>query len=245
VFNAPVRRIAPFITSCALTAAAALAVAAPAGATVTELGQPSDAAFPAASCPDSCQAIGGITGFQVQFGAHKNPYVITQPGKIVAFTIRMGKPNANQQQYFTNLFGGQPQARVTILQQVRSTHTHKVPRWTYQVVAQSEVFNLGPYFGSDPSFALAKPIAVKKGQTVAITVPTWVPAFGVGLGSDQAWRSSRDSKSCNGTSQAAQQTVKGQHPYQCFYRTARLLYSVTVVPTPTATSTTAPQKPKR
>ena len=225
-----------------ITCACALALAAPAWATTQEVGQPSDAAFSAASCPDNCQAIGGITGFQVQIGTHKNPYVITQPGKIVALTIRLGKPNANQQQFFTNLFGGQPQARVTILQQIRSTHTHRVPRWTYQVAAQSEVLNLAPYLGSDPSFALAKPITVKKGQTVAITTSTWVPAFSVGLGQDQAWRSSRGSKACNGTTQAAQQTVKSQHSYQCFYRTARLLYSVTLVPTPTATSTTAPHK---
>jgi hypothetical protein len=221
-----------------------LALAAPAGATVQEIGQPPDALFSAASCPDSCQAIGGMTGFQVQIGAHKNPYVITQPGKIVALTVRLGKPNANQQQYFTNLFGGQPQARVTILGLVHSTHGHRVPRWTYQITAQSEVFNLAPYLGSDPSFALAKPLSVKKGQTVALTVPTWVPAFGVGMGQDQAWRSSRSAKSCNGTTQAAQQTVKSQHPYQCFYRTARLLYSVSLVVSPTPTSTTAPQKTK-
>jgi hypothetical protein len=183
-----------------------------------------------------------MTGFQVQIGTHGNPYVIARPGKIVAFTIRLGKPNANQQQFFTNLFGGQPQARVTILQLLHSTHTHRVPRWTYQVVGQSEVFNLAPYLGSDPSFALASPLAVKKGQTVAITVPTWAPAFAVGLGQDQAWRSSRSSKSCGGTTQAAQQTVKSQHPYQCFYRTARLLYSVTLVPTPAATSTTTAQQ---
>ena len=231
------RRLATIIT-CAI----ALAAAVPAGASVQELGQPSDAAFGAASCPDNCQAIGGMTGFQVQIGSHKNPYVLTQAGKIVAFTVRLGKPNANQQQYFTNLFGGQPQARITLLQQVRSTRGHRVPRWTYRIAAQSEMFNLAPYLGSDPSFALSKPLDVKKGQTVALTVPTWLPAFGVGLGQDQAWRSSRNSKSCNGTAQSAQQTVKSQHAYQCFYRTARLLYSVSFVPTPAATSTAAPQK---
>ena len=41
-----------------------------------------------------------------------------------------------------------------------------------------------------------------------------------------------------GTTQAAQQTVKSQHPYQCFYRTARLLYSATYIPNPTPTTTT-------
>src|SRR3954468_15716023 len=111
-------------------------MAAPAGATGQEGGPTSHAQFSGASCPDSCQAIGGLTGFQVQIGSHKNPYLITQPGKIVALTLRLGQPNANQLQYFTNLFGGQPQARVTILQQIRSTRRHRVPRWTYQVVAQ-------------------------------------------------------------------------------------------------------------
>jgi hypothetical protein len=235
-----VRRIATTISCCAL-----LALAAPAWATTQEIGQPSDAPFTGASCPDNCQAIGGITGFQVQVGSHKNPYVLPSDGRIVAFTIRLGKPNANQMQFFANLFSGQPQARITILQQVRSTHGHRVPRWTYQVKGQSEVFNLSPYFGSDPSFALAHPLFARKGQTIAITVPTWVPAFGVGLGQDQAWRSSRSSKSCNGTTQAAQQRSGTQHAYQCFYRTARLLYSVTFVPNPAPTSTPAPQKTSR
>src|SRR3954447_8309905 len=98
-----VRRIIPV-----LAALFALAAAAPAGADVKELG---GAQFPAAACPANCQAIGQVTGYQVQIGAQKNPMQITKPGKIVAFTIALGKPDKQQTQFFNNLFGNVPEAR--------------------------------------------------------------------------------------------------------------------------------------
>jgi hypothetical protein len=225
-----VRRLIP-----ALAALFALAAAAPAGADVKELG--ANTAFPAASCPDNCQAIGQVTGYQVQIGSAKNPMQITKTGKIVAFTIALGKPNQQQTQFFNNLFGNQPQARLSILKL-----GHRKRRAT--LVRQSEPFNLAPYFGSTPTFALSKPINVYSRNVVALTVPSWVPAFAVNLGADQAWRSSRSSENCNDVQQpAAQQTLKTTRSYSCFYRTARLLYSATYIPNPTPT--TAPTKKKR
>jgi hypothetical protein len=220
-----VRRILP-----ALAALFALAAAAPASADVKELG--SSTAFPAASCPTDCQAIGQVTGYQVQIGSQKNPMQITKPGKIVAFTIALGKPNKDQTQFFNNLFGNEPEARLSIL-----TLGHRKRRATLK--AQSEIFKLSQYFGSTPTFALAKPIAVGPRDVVALTVPTWAPAFAVNLGADQAWRSSRSSENCNDVQQpAAQQTLKTTRSYSCFYRTARLLYSATYIPNPTPTTPT-------
>src|SRR3954451_11860988 len=218
-----VRRILPV-----LAALFALAAAAPAHADVKELGSATD--FPAASCPTDCQAIGQVTGYQVQIGSAKNPMQITKPGKIVAFTIALGQPNKEQTQFFNNLFGTEPQARLSILKlgprKRRAT-----------LVAQSEVFKLAPYFGSTPTFALSKPISVGPRNVVALTVPTWVPAFAVNLGADQAWRSSRSSENCNDVQQpAAQQTLKSTRSYSCFYRTARLLYSASYIPNPTPTT---------
>src|SRR3954470_14964743 len=217
-----VRRIIP-----ALAALIALAAAAPASAEVKELG---GSAFPAASCPTDCQAIGQVTGYQVQIGSAKNPMQISKPGKIVAFTISLGKPDKEQTQFFNNLFGTEPEARLSILKL-----GHRKRRAT--LVAQSEIFKLAPYFGSTPTFALAKPIAVGPRNVVALTVPTWAPAFAVNLGSDQAWRSSRSSENCNDVQQpAAQQTLKSTRSYSCFYRTARLLYSASYIPNPTPTT---------
>lgn len=227
-----VKRLIP-----ALAAVSLLAAAAPAGADVKEIGMPSP--FPAASCPANCQAIGQVTGYQVQIGKAKNPVQINKPGKVVAFTIALGKPNKQQTQFFSNLFGATPQARISVLKLA-----HRKRRARLQ--AQSEVFNLAPYFGSTPTFALAKPLPVGPRTVVALTVPTWAPAFAVNLGNDQAWRSSRSSSNCNDVKQsAAQQTTGTIRAYSCFYRTARLLYSFSYVPDPVPTTpatTTAPTK---
>src|SRR3954454_12554219 len=126
----------------ALAALFALAAVAPASAEVKDLGNSS--AFPAASCPTDCQAIGQVTGYQVQVGSAKNPMQITKPGKIVAFTIALGKPNKEQTQFFDNLFGAEPQARLSILKL-----GHRKRRAT--LVAQSQIYKLAPYFGSSPA----------------------------------------------------------------------------------------------
>lgn len=218
-----VKRIIP-----ALAALFALAAITPASAAVKELG--TSTAFPAASCPSDCQAIGQVTGYQVQIGSAKNPMQISKPGKIVAFTIALGKPDKQQTQFFNNLFGNEPEARLSIL---KLGHRHRLAT----LVAQSEVFKLAPYFGSTPTFALSKPIPVGPRSVVALTVPTWAPAFAVNLGPDQAWRSSRSSDNCNDVQQpAAQQKLNTTRSYSCFYRTARLLYSATYVPNPTPTT---------
>jgi hypothetical protein len=174
-----------------------------------------------------------VTGYQVQIGTHKNPFVMKARGRIVAFTIRLGKPDAQQTQFFSNLFGVTPQARLTILKKP----AHDKPKTNdLRLTRQSEVFDLSNYLGSTPTFALAKPLLVNPGAIVALTVPTWAPAFAINLGPDEAWRSSRPKNDCGGTTQAAQQTVGMSHSYDCFYRTARLLYSATFVPDPKPTT---------
>jgi hypothetical protein len=184
--------------------------------------------FPKPGCPDNCQAVGHVTGYQTQIGSVKDPYTVGHPGKVVAFTIGLGKPDAKQTQFFTNLFGGPPSARLSILKLAKTKHNVRLK-------AQSEVFDLTNYMGSTPTFVLSKPLAVAKGWTIGLTVPTWAPAFAINLGPDQVWRSSRAKNDCDGTSQNAQQTVGTLRMYQCRYRTARLLYSATFIRDPQPT----------
>jgi hypothetical protein len=40
---------------------------------VREVGEYKDVPLPQAGCPLSCQAIGHVTGYQVQIGSHRNP----------------------------------------------------------------------------------------------------------------------------------------------------------------------------
>jgi hypothetical protein len=215
-----VRRFLP-----AIAVLVALTAAAPAGAAIREIGLVGgEKALPKASCPTNCQALDQVTGYQVQIGKAKNPYLMHSKGKIVAFSIALGKPNAKQTKFFTNLFGIKPTARLTIL------HLgHRNRQAT--VKAQSGTFDLTDYLGTTPQFALNRALAVGPRDVVALTVPTWAPAFAVKLGQDQAWRSSRASKSCNNVQQmAAQQRIGTTRSYGCFYRTARLLYSATFIP---------------
>jgi hypothetical protein len=205
--------------ACAL---GALVAAAPAHAEVRELGVTAEAPLADPSCPADCQAIGRVSGYPVQMGALKNPYLVNESGTVVAFSIKMGKPDAEQTTFFSNLFGGQAQARVSILKPARTKRRHRL-------LAQSEPVDLTTFFGSTPTFALERPLKVDRRSVIALTVPTWVPAFAVNQPADTAWRFSREN--CDDAQEpAAQQTLKSLRTYACFKRTARPLYSVTFIP---------------
>lgn len=211
-----------------IACAAALVAAAPAHAEVRELGVSAESPLVDPSCPADCQAIGRVSGYPVQIGGLKNPYLVDVPGKVVAFTVRLGKPDAEQTAFFSNLFGGQPQVRLSILKPARTKRRHRLQ-------AQSEIVNVQSYFGSTPTFALKAPLALDKRSVVALTVPTWIPAFAVNQPSDVAWRFSREN--CDDAQEpAAQQTLKSLRTYACFKRTARPVYSVTFIPDPKPTT---------
>ncbi len=208
-----------------LAAAGALAAAAPAQGAVVELGVTPDA--PSVTCPENCNAVGRVTGYQLlQKGARRNPFRVTATGKAVAFTLRLGDPSAEQVDSFAQVFGTRSaRARLSVLK--------LGPRLGHRLVAQSEVFRLNRYFGTVPTFALPRPLRVPRGHILALTIPTWAPAFSVGLGDDEAWRSSRRRGTCGQlTRQTALQRIGQLRTFGCTYRTARLRYSVTFVPNP-------------
>jgi hypothetical protein len=210
-----------------LIAVTAAVLLAPAGASakVVELGSKIPAAQ--VSCPANCQAVGRVTGYQGRGGEVRNPFVIPRAGKIVAFTIRLGEPDENQKRFFEDLYGGPSQVRLSIL---RRGETRKT-RSEHRLIAQSPAFRLDELFGTAPTFVLDKPIKVKKKNIVAITVPTWAPAFAVGLKRDHWWRSSRATRRCDNVSQRAQQlTLMSVKVFGCTYFTARLYYTATYIP---------------
>jgi hypothetical protein len=216
-----------FATALACTGAL-LGAAAPAHAEVRELGVTGEVPLVDPSCPTDCQAIGRVSGYPVQMGALKNPYLVNEAGTVVAFSIKLGKPDAEQTTFFSNLFGGQSQVRLSVLKPARTKRRHRL-------LAHSEVVNVTNYFGSTPTFALEKPLKVDKRSVIALTVPTWVPAFAVNQPNDTAWRFSREN--CDDAQEpAAQQTLKSLRTYACFKRTARPVYSVTFIPDPKPTN---------
>jgi hypothetical protein len=209
-----------------------LVLAPAATARVVELGAEVDpVAKP--SCPENCQGLGFVTGYMGNAGKGSNPMMVPRRGKIVAFTIALGKPNAEQLDFFEDLYGSPPSVRLSILRKGKKRRT----RLTHRLLRQSPVFRVDRYLGSTPTFALDAPIKVSKGHIVALTVPTWVPAFAVGLPRSNWWRASRRKGRCDNVSQrAAQQSIGSVVTFGCTYHEgARLMYSATYIPNPRPT----------
>ena len=215
----------------AVSAALALALALPAvaPATLTEVGVlPATTPPTVPSCPGSpCLAVSRTTGFQVKVGTSYGFLAAPRKGSVVAWTIMLGKPNATQVKFFNANEGGEAEAGIAVLRPVRK------PNLTYRLVAISPTVKLTPYFGKTAQFPLETTIAVRKGDVIALSVPTWAPALALGFGKETSWRASRPRKQCASTSSLSTQTAIGSAvQYFCLYQTARLTYSATLISTP-------------
>ena len=99
----------------AVLAAAALAIvsAAPASARIIEIGQSAQPNLP--SCPTNpCQAVSRTTGYQAKVGATRGLMQAPADGKIVAWTITLGKPGPRQIRFFNENYGGASQAGISV-----------------------------------------------------------------------------------------------------------------------------------
>jgi hypothetical protein len=209
----------PFIGFAALVAA--LVTAAPAPAKIVEVGRTD--ATPA--CPASpCLAVSKTTGYQIKVADERGSFVVPEDGKIVAWSIALGKPTDEQIAFFDKGLGGPASARLTILRAGTTLYS--------RVVSQSPVQPLAPFFGQTVQFPLGRALNVKKGYVIALTVPTWAPALTPLLTDHSSWRASRAEGKCDDTgTQTAQNALKQVAQYRCLYK-ARLTYSATLVTRP-------------
>lgn len=210
------------------TAAVVLGLALPAAAlgTLAEVGKLDAAPTPAPACPERpCLAVSKTTGYQAKVGDTRSVHVIPKDGRIVAWTISLGKPGKEQTKFFNENLGGEPAAQLTILRPGRKLY--------YRAVAQGEPQKLTKWFGQTVQFALERSIPVKKGWVVGLSVPTWAPALAVNQPGTTSWRASRGKGKCNDfDAQTAQTKAMQIGQFYCLYRTARLTYSATLVSTP-------------
>jgi hypothetical protein len=208
-----------------LVGASATSDAAKVTRTTVVLGQ--TAAEPDPSCPNlPCQAIGSVTGFQVNNGQTKLPFAVPHDGTIKAWTLTLAQPTNSQRAFFNGFFGTPPQARLSILRRVPGTDP---PR--YNLRRQGAIQVLSPYLGQTVRFG--SNLKVEKGDIVGLTVPTWAPAFAQDLTTSNVWRASRDPEGCKNATDIRQgepqQKVGTRATYGCKYTTARLLYTATLV----------------
>ncbi len=242
------RAAAALCLACAFAALVAFArpdAADSAPARVIILGQTDSSPKP--SCPGRtvnnvevvpCRVEGHVSGFQVSAGGVPEPYVVPFDGKIVAWSISLSRPSrqagsktTDEVGFFNDFLGSPSKARIGVLRRLEGS---KPPR--YKLVRQSPLETLNPYFGSTPVFALDHPLTVLQDQVVALTVPTWAPMFAFNVAEDNTWRGSRKPGHCS-----SKEDIQGGHPqqgvgkvktYGCFYSSARLLYTATIVKAP-------------
>src|SRR5215217_236417 len=199
-----------------------LASAAPAQARIIEIGKADQQAVP--TCPSSpCLAVSRTTGYQVKVGARRGLFTVPANGKIVAWSISLGDPNAKQIEYFDKGYG-QSSAQISVLRQGERLYS--------RVVRQSPVVQLEPYFGRTVQFPLTTAINVTKGYVLGLTGPTWAPALTQLLDDGSSWRASRPKDGCDDTdTQTAQTRLRALTQYRCLYR-ARLTYTATLITAP-------------
>jgi hypothetical protein len=172
----------------------------------------------------TCQAMGRVTGFQVSADGRQGPYKIRKRGTIVAWSVSLGRPNKEEQEFFLEELdkSGPPSARLSILKSKGEGR--------FKLVKQSPVVQLNSFFGETPIFTLRDPLRVKKGLIVAITTPTWIPNLGLrGTSASDLWRASRPEGECTNTedlltNSRPQQKVGGEREYGCAYKATRVLY---------------------
>jgi hypothetical protein len=183
------------------------------------LANPSGGAPP--SCPDNpCAAVSRTTAIQSSDGAATSPFVVTKAGRITSWSVTLGAPDKAQIHYFDVHEDGPARAAIGVLRSVGSA--------SYELVAESGAVHLQPWFGRTATIHLHKALRVKPGETIALIVPTWVPALALNYPASSVWQASRGASQCGDVAlQTVQDVVGSRAAYACSYPNAQVTYSAT------------------
>jgi hypothetical protein len=225
-----------------LATALALALPVAASAGVVQIGQ-TKTPLTAPACPkgtstSSCKIVlERTTAIQTKSDGVSNPTVIKQDGWIVAFTVGLSRLSTNAKTVHSLLhgldsaYGGTPQLALTVLKPGAKS--------TYTVQAQSGSYHLIPFLGKvlteplslPPKFSAFTALRVKRGDVLALTVPTWAPILTYNLSGGQFAYTQSRTKQCTSAagSQTAQTKVGSSTKYGCAYTGTRVQYSATEV----------------
>jgi len=223
----PGRRIAAALAFAGLAAGViGIGISSPAeGARAKVLGKPKSAPKP--ECPgNDCVAFVKSTGFQIKAKGKKQIFRARENGKIVAFAVDLARPNKQERNFFGNNFpansvGKKPAVRVAVLKPIGNNR--------YRLMRQSPTVKVGNLLGREQFFTLNDPLRIRKGNILALTVPSWLPALATGLPPKRtAWRASRRKGKCKSLNDVKKGTphrkVGSERKYACRYNLDRLLY---------------------
>jgi hypothetical protein len=222
--------------------ATALMLPTAASAAVVQVGQ-TKSPITAPACPkgtssSSCKIVlERTTAIQTKSDGVARPAVVKQDGWIVAFTVGLSRLSSDATTVhgllhgLDSAYGGTPQLALTVLKP--GAHG------AYTVRAQSGSYHLIPFLGQvlteplslPPKFSAFTALPVKKGDVLALTVPTWAPILSYNLSTSQfAYAQSRTQNCASAAaSQTAQTKVGSSQKYGCAYTGTRVQYSATEV----------------
>jgi hypothetical protein len=232
---------------CLLSAASAAffaaAVPAAASAQVIELGATSTPLV-APTCPPgisqtNCKIVlTQVTALETIRDGVAYPTTVKKAGSIVAFTLGLSRLSPNRAtarsdiHFLDQTYGGTTRAAITVLRP-KGKNGKKLRQWT--VVGESPVFHLQPYLGQVVQFTLPAPIAVKPGDTVGLTTPTWAPVLSIQLPSSKfAYRQGRSTNCPNPPTTNQAKAVNQTAAYKCNYAGTRVEYTATEITSPVA-----------
>ena len=186
---------------------------------------------PRPECPRNtnrhpCTLTGSVTGFQHIGGGRKGLMRAREDGRIVAWGIRLSRPNKEQRDYFGDFFedqryGTAPYAQIAVL--------GKRKKQRFRLLRSSPAVALNGALGLAQTFTLNRPLRIRRGQFLGITIPTWAPAFATNLPRRKnAWRASRKPNACVGDANIRNgkphRAAGTNRRYGCSYSGERLLY---------------------
>ena len=229
-------RAKPLLAFFLVATAIAIAPARAGAGGTTVLGAMTDTT---ATCPDHCLVEARVSGFQASVGRRWiDPFITPGRGRIVSWSIQLGSPRRRDTKAFNRKFG-EPKARLSVLKPVRVKRGRRSVT-KYRLLRESPVERIRSLFGRTGDFRLSRPLKVGAHQVVALTVPTWAPAFALSGSKRSRWISSRAPSRRHGgcfasggyanlDAGAPHQKLGSVRAYGCAYRGARLLYSATFV----------------
>lgn len=197
---------------------------------ISEIGTVSDGRAP--RCPESCSVITRTTALPTSTNGDRNVYSAPGNGTIVAWSLTLGAPTADDRKALEKQLG-RSRAQLTVLRRGKSVAA--------TAIGASPLKYLDPYFGGEVTFALPQTIAVRKGDVIGLSVSSWAPSLVQGYDAKTSWRASRPAGRCGGTTDERKadyyvNTVlmtSKVGSFNCLYKSERLAFSATFVPTPT------------
>lgn len=185
---------------------------------------------PDSSCPGGrCKIVVSVTAVQTVADGHAGVMKVPANGHIVAWSVDLGKVNTDDQPNLTEELDGKygaSKARLAVLKPKKKSK--------FKLTKQTPKVELGSKLGQTPIITLGKPLKVKKGQRLGLTMPGWISNFDWGLPTgDNQWIASRNDGQCSekeAPDAKPQQKVGSTRQYGCRFKGERLLYWAYFVP---------------